>query len=144
LLKKKERAQNEKNQQAVADACNKLGNWYIAENQLDEALNEFREAGEIYRRLSLKMDDGRSSRMISEVYIKQGKYQDALKCVKRYLKIAKEEGNQVEIQRAHTTLGRCYLMIAEESSLNGDDITNNEDYKEAEKQFLKGLLACKE
>lgn len=146
MLKKKERAKNEKNHQAIAEVCNKLGNYYMSEDQLDDALNEFVEAGEIYRRASLRMDEAKSTRMIAEIYMKQGKYQDALKCVKKYLKVAKEESNQVEIQRAHTTLGRCYLMIAEELYLNANqnDITNSEDFKAAEKEFLKGLLACKE
>lgn len=118
----------------------------MTKNRLDDALEEFREAGEIFRRASMKMDDARCSRMIGEIFLKQGKFQDALRCVRKYLKVAKEESNHVEIQRAHTTLGRCYLLIVEEASLksNQDDITNTEDYKASEKEFLKGLLACKE
>lgn len=144
MTKRKERAKNEKNQQAIAAACNKLGDYYMIENQLDKALDEFSEAAEIFRCESMKMDEGRAIRMKGEVYLKQNKLQDALKCIKKYLKVAREESNQVEIQRAHTTLGRCYLMIAEDSCLNSEAITSSEDYKAAEKEFLKGLLACKE
>lgn len=119
----------------------------MSKSDFERALEEFGEAAEILRSLSLKMEEATAQRMIGEVYMKQGKYQDALKCVKRYLKVAKEESNQVEIQRAHTTLGRCHLMIAEEISLTGDagvPIEENENFKAAEKEFLKGLLACKE
>lgn len=147
MLKRKERSRNEKNQQA-AEACSKLGDYYMNEGTLDKALEEFREAGEIFRSISMRMEAAKADRMKGEVYMKLMRYQDALKCVKSYLKVSKEENNLVEIQRAHTTLGRCYLMIAEDrfaaNGNVGDVITNDEDFKAAEREFLKGLLACKE
>lgn len=113
-------------------------------NNYESALEEFQGAMEIFQCTSMKMDEARARRMVGEVYLKQGKYHDALKCVRRYLKVAKEENDKVEEQRAHTTLARCYMMIVDESSIKGEDVVKSEEYKAADRELLKALLIAKE
>lgn len=71
------------------------------------------------------------------------RYKDALKYFNTYLKIAKQESDLVEMQRAYTTVGRCYLMQSEDESVAGSTDAAS-DVKAAEKAFLKGLIICKE
>lgn len=147
LLKRKEKAKQEKSQQSVADACSKLGSFYMKESlQYDKALEEFKEAAEMSKNLSMRMDEGRAYRMIGEVLALQEKHNDSLKYENLYLKIAKEQRDLVEMQRAYATLGRSYLLKAEDENANSEngDISKNEDFKSAERAFLKGLLICKE
>ena len=114
--------------------------------QYDKALEEFKEAAEICKNNSMRMDEGRAYRMIGEALALQSKYDDSLKFEHLYLKIAKEQKDLVEMQRAYATLGRSYLLKAEDEHDNNEncDISINEDFKSAERAFLKGLLICKE
>ena len=147
LIKRKEKAKQEKSQQSLAEACSKLGSFYMHESiQYDKALEEFKEAAEICKNNSMRMDEGRAYRMIGEALALQSKYDDSLKFEHLYLKIAKEQKDLVEMQRAYATLGRSYLLKAEDEHDNNEncDISINEDFKSAERAFLKGLLICKE
>lgn len=123
--------------------CNKLGNHYMHESKYQNALGEFRQESNIYQALDKKMDHGRANRMIGEVYVLMGKYKDALKHEDLYLKISKQENDLVEMQRAYATIGRCYLLQAEDESVAGSSDATS-DFKAAEKAFLKGLIICKE
>lgn len=111
----------------------------MSKSKYQEALVEFLQESEIYRTLDMKMDLGRADRMIAEVYMLMGKYGDALKRVDAYIKIATEENNLVEKQRAYTTIGRCYLAQAE----NDCESQSKRGFEAAEKFFLKGLILCK-
>jgi hypothetical protein len=72
-------------------------------------------------------------------------YKEAVKHENIYLKTAKEEKDLVEVQRAYASVGRAYLLKAEAENANDNgNISNNEDFKAAERAFLKGLLICKE
>lgn len=147
LLKRKEKAKQEKSQQLLAEACSKLGSFYMQQSlQYDKALEEFKEAAEICKNHSMRMDEGKAYRMIGEVLALQTKYDDSLKYENLYLKIAKEQKDLVEMQRAYATLGRSYLLKAEDEHDNNEncDISKNEDFKSAERAFLKGLIICKE
>lgn len=146
LLKRKEKAKQEKSQQSLAEACSKLGNFYNMQGKHDKALEEYKETAEICKSLSMRMDEGRAYRMIGEVLAVKAQYDDSLKYENLFLKIAKEQKDLVEMQRAYATLGRSYLLKAEDENDNGEkgDISKNEDFKSAERAFLKGLLICKE
>ncbi|KAG5684679.1 hypothetical protein PVAND_013896 [Polypedilum vanderplanki] len=141
LMKKKQKAIEDGNKKAEAEACNKLGNYYASEALYVKSLNEFKEEAKIYEKLKSKIDYARANRMIGEVLMLQGSFKDALKHEELYLKLAKEENNLLEIQRAYATIGRCYLLIGGEA----DDYNNGkEDFKSAEKAFLKSLLISKD
>lgn len=143
LLRRKQNAEDENNQQTLAEMCNKLGNYYMNESNYQNALGEFRQESNIYQILDKKMDYGRANRMIGEVYVLLEKYKDALKHENLYLKIAKQENDLVEMQRAYATIGRCYLLQAEDESVSGSNEAAN-TFKAAEKAFLKSLIICKE
>lgn len=108
-----------------------------------EALGEFRQESTIYLSLDKKMDYGRANRMVGEAFMLMGKYKDALKHENLYLSTAKKENDLVEMQRAYATLGRCYLLQAEDESVAGS-IDAPSDLKAAERAFLKSLMLCKE
>lgn len=143
LLKRKEKAEDDNNQQLLAEICSKLGNHYTSECKYQLALREFRQEADIYLSLGKKMDHGRANRMIGEALMLMGKCKEALKHFDVYLKIAKQENDLVEMQRAYTTIGRCYLMMPGDESA-GASTNPMSDYKAAEKAFLKGLIICKE
>lgn len=113
------------------------------ESELGDAVKEFRQEAGIYSELGKKMDCARANRMIGEVYLLMGKYTDALKHEDIYMKTAKLENDLVEMQRAYATVGRCYLLRAEDDGVSGTkDATA--DYRAAERAFLKSLIICKE
>lgn len=143
LLKKKQKAEDDNNQQALAEACNKLGSYYMNEMKYQEALGEFRNESNIYLSLGLKMENGRANRMLGEAFVLIAKYKEALKHEHIYLSIAKQEENLVEQQRAYATIGRCYLLQAEDENVAGSKDAPC-DFKAAERAFLKSLMICKE
>lgn len=81
--------------------------------------------------------------MIGEVYLLMGRYKDALEHNEIYLKISKEEKDPVEMQRAYASLGRCFLLQAEDDTVSGSSNLAS-DYKAAERAFLKSLIICKQ
>lgn len=143
LLRKQQKAEDENNQPALAEACQKLGNYYMSEAHLKKALQEFQRESEIHHMLCKKMDYARAHRMIGEVFLLQGNYQEALKHEDIYMKIAKQENDLVEMQRAYATVGRCFLLQAEDKSSEGSKDASS-DFKASEKAFLKSLIICKE
>lgn len=129
----------------MADSCNKLGNFYVSKSDLTRALREFKEESSIYKDVGKKMDYGRANRMIGEVYILMENYAEALKHEELFLKISKQENELVEQQRAYATIGRCYLLLGEHKSTTLNEATKSiQDFKSAEKSFLKSLIICKE
>lgn len=143
-MRRKQKAEDENNQLLQAEMCNKLGSHFMNDSKYQESLEEFRQESIIYQTLDRKMDFGRANRMIGEVYMLMGKYDDALKHENVYMNIAKQENNLVELQRAFTTVGRCYLLQAEDNSESRGESNSKSGFKAAEKSFLKGLIICKE
>jgi NF-kappa-B inhibitor-like protein 2 len=149
-LKRKQKYISDGNKQMLAETCNKLGNFYMNENDFEKALLEFKEEESIYKE-NLNTDNAalqyaKANRMISEVYILQGKFSQALKHINVYLKIAKSKNDMPEIQRAFCTLGRCLLLQGMDRIENNNDegALSLEDFKSAERWFLKSLIKCKE
>lgn len=91
----------------------------------------------------MNMEFGRANRMIGEVYLLMGKHKNALEHEEIFLKSAEQMDNLVEIQRAYASIGRCFLIQAEDESLNGSSEAKC-NFKNAEKAFLKSLIICKE
>jgi NF-kappa-B inhibitor-like protein 2 len=141
LLQKKKKAEDDGNQQLLAEMCNKLANYYTNEAKYQSALSEFRQEAVIFKAIDKKMDFGRANRMIGEVYMLMGRYKDALKHEDIYLTTAKQENELVEMQRAYATIGRCYLLQSDDESVCGSNDAPA-DHKAAEKAFLKSLIIC--
>lgn len=127
----------------LAETCNKLGNHYTNESKHQHALKQFSEEAKIYEALKKKLDFARANRMIGEVYLLMGRYKDALEHNEIYLKISREEKDPVETQRAYASLGRCFLLQAEDDTVSGSSNLAS-DYKAAERAFLKSLIICKQ
>lgn len=143
MHRRKQKAEDENNQQALAEAYNKLGNLYASENRYQDALREFRQEASISQLLGKRMDYGRANRMLGEVYMLLGNYKEALKFQEVYLKAANLENDMVEMQRAYASVGRCHLMQAEvESVVESSEAAGS--FKEAEKAFIKSLMVCNE
>lgn len=116
----------------------------MSQSKYAAALKEFNQEAQLRRALdNSQMDFGRASRMIGEVLMLMGRYDEAQRHEQVYLKISKTEKNLVEQQRAYATIGRCYLLKAEDDSVSGSDRAEC-DYKSAEKAFLKSLIICRE
>jgi tetratricopeptide (TPR) repeat protein len=143
LQRRKQKAQEENNDQLLAEMCNKLGNYLVSEQKFDDALKEFQEESLVWSQLNRQMDFGRAARMIGEVYLRMERYKDALRHENIYLKQAKLANDFVELQRAHATIGRCYLLMAEDEAAR-DPKDAEVNFKAAEKSFLKSLMICRE
>lgn len=116
----------------------------MSDSKLDSSLREFKQELSIRENLANnKIEIARVNRMIGEVLMLKGKYSEAQKHEQVYLKLAKECDDLVEQQRAYATIGRLHLLRAEDESVCGSDNPVN-DYKAAEKSFLKSLIICKE
>lgn len=115
----------------------------MSELKYQEALGEFRQESLIHQASDKKMDFGRASRMIGECYMMMGKYQDALRHENVFMKIAKQENDRVEMQRAYASVGRCHLLQAEDKTVSASTDAAK-DLKAAETAFLKSLMICKE
>lgn len=117
----------------------------MTQSKLDAALSEFNQESRLRKTLDSQLDFARANRMIGEVLMLKGRYDEALKHEHIYLRIAKDTDDLVEQQRAYATIGRCYLLKAEDDSVTDSDPTDpGGEYKLAEKSFLKSLLICKE
>ncbi|KAI4471123.1 tonsoku-like protein [Holotrichia oblita] len=135
LLKRKKRASTENDKMSLITACIKLAEYYFTTNKYDLAIAEYVKVGMLYKALNKPIDYAQCNRMIGEAYSHLKQYNKALKHQNIHLKIAIEEANKLEEQRAHATLGHTYLTRYE-------DVQNIEDLGLAEKCFKKSLAIC--
>lgn len=144
LLAKKRKAVQEKNDQQIATSCHNLGNFYHESGQYDKALQEYRAEAEKWKNSGIRIKYGIAHRMIGEMLMLLGDVNQSLKHEQQYLKIAQEEKDSIEIQRAYATIGRAFLLkgqnLTEKESIN----EKTKALKEAEKAFLKSLSICRE
>ncbi|XP_050091399.1 tonsoku-like protein [Anopheles aquasalis] len=140
LIRKKTKYANEDNYLSLAETCERLGELYKEREEHQRALNEYKLAAKAYEKLNRRMERGLAFRMIGEMYLMLGQFKEALQNVQAYMRAAQNEGNRMEMQRAHVTIGRVHLHRAEcQSSADAEA-----DLIEAEKAFHKGLEMCKD
>ncbi|XP_035784700.1 tonsoku-like protein [Anopheles albimanus] len=140
LIRKKTKYANEDNYLSLAETCERLGELYKEREEHQRALNEYKLAAKAYEKLNRRMERGLAFRMIGEMYLMLGQFKEALQNVQAYMRAAQNEGNRMEMQRAHVTIGRVHLHRAEcQSSADAEA-----DLVEAEKAFHKGLEICKD
>lgn len=107
----------------------------------EEALAEHLEAINICSRIkNEKINyelEAVSRRALGEYYSEVGKHSEALNEHKKYLSLAIQLDNSIEIQRAHATIGRTYLLYAE-----SDEKSNSVLLKKSQHFFQKALDLC--
>ncbi|XP_055628739.1 tonsoku-like protein [Toxorhynchites rutilus septentrionalis] len=136
LLRRKTKSSDAQNFQQLADTCSKLGEMYSDRGEHRKALNEYKLVASAYKKMNMQMEYGRANRLVGEMFMLLAEFDTALRYEKIYLEMATKEGDKVELQRAHVTIGRTYL-------LQGQNLDGTEAAKvplgEAEKAFLKSL-----
>lgn len=134
--KKKRNALRDGNYRVAAEMSNKVASHYHNNGDYEDAYQEFQEERDSWRRVNSKMDEGRAERMMGEMKMLVGEFEEALQLENRYLAKAKEENDKIEEQRAYATIGRIYLIM-------GQSEESRKSFQLAEKMFLKSLLVCK-
>lgn len=161
LIAKKKKAIADGNRLSFAVACNGMASYFNDKGLYGKALKEFQTEAKVYEELEMRMKFGVANRMIGEMYMNLAELEKALKHENLYLskqniiladsnnklsihfkEISLEEDDKIEIQRAYATLGRAYLLKAQNDLNAVQDSTKT--LKNAEKAFIKSLLVCKE
>ncbi|XP_015595253.1 tonsoku-like protein [Cephus cinctus] len=140
LLKRKRWAQRVGNVKVLAEVVKELGDIYFETERLEEALQEYMEQLELCETLNDKLNCAVAHRMIGEVYVKLGDYEQALVHQNLYLDGAQETENLLEQQRAYATLGRIYFCLAE-SLPEGND-NKQEALLSSKKAYTKSIRIC--
>ncbi|GJQ70821.1 hypothetical protein Trydic_g748 [Trypoxylus dichotomus] len=135
LLKRKRKALSENNRIALITTCINLAELYFTTGKYDNAIVEYEIIAAQYKALKKFLDYARSQRMIGEAYCNLRQYRKALTYQNVHLKIAIEEKNKLEEQRAHATIGHTYLT-------KYGDTQNIEDLHLADKSFKESLAVC--
>ncbi|GAB0095582.1 Tonsoku-like protein [Sergentomyia squamirostris] len=144
LLNKKRKAQEDGNDQLFASSCHNLGNFYHETGQYDKALEEYKAEAEKWKSLKIRMKYGIAHRMIGEIMLMLGDVQESLKHEHQYLKIALEENDDIEVQRAYATIGRVFLFKGQNLTYKECVAERQKALKEAERAFLKSLTICRD
>lgn len=135
-MKRKKKALSENNKISIVTACINLAEYYFTKCKYDLAIAEYQIVATQYNAMNKPIDYARSNRMIGEAYANLKQYNKALKYQNIHLKIANEQSNKLEQQRAYATIGHTYLTRYE-------DISNSEDLNLAEESFKRSLTVCK-
>lgn len=128
------------NDKERCELYNALGSIYSDVGHNQEAIENHEKALEVARKLGDISCIAVTYRAIGEARAALAQFDDAIKCTKRYLELAQRIDDLVEIQRAWTTLGRVYLMQAQdlkETSSSSKEIVAAAS--EAEKRFVTAL-----
>ncbi|PSN40124.1 Tonsoku-like protein [Blattella germanica] len=139
-IRRKKKASNEGNLEQLSHACSKLAELYTKTSCYAEALAEYKQEATVYEAQGNKIKLAVANRMIGEVFSSMEDYEKALKHQVKHLELAREEGSEVEEQRALATIGRTYFCQAESSSSDRDEykilLTN------AKNAYKKSLTLC--
>lgn len=85
LIKKKKRVKRDGNLQQLAEIVKELGDVYFENNKYEEALQEYTQQLEICNILGDKLNIAIAHRMIGEIHVNIGTYEEALKHQNLYL-----------------------------------------------------------
>ena len=84
-MKKKRRALDDCNLQNIAETSLNLGNFYHENRQYEKALIEYKDEAKAYKNLGKELDEAKSHRMIGEMHMLLGEFEEALNHEKIYL-----------------------------------------------------------
>lgn len=86
LLKRKNKAEIDKDDPNLAIACNDLGNYYQLDGQYEKALQEYKQEAAICSRTKNKLKFAIANRMIGEVHFAMEQFEEALRSTETYLR----------------------------------------------------------
>ncbi|KAK3930791.1 Tonsoku-like protein [Frankliniella fusca] len=138
LLRRLQRALNSKDK---LEALEDIAEHYYTSRDYRNALKYYEE--ELEEALSLSVPDkiAKSHRMIGEVKLELCEYDEALKHTKKYYDYTKTCNSLLEEQRALTTLGRTYLVQADNMP-DKDSAQCKKAYENASLALWKSLELC--
>lgn len=141
LLKKIKTESLKNNHAECVDLHNVVGGLFTEIGSYDEAIHHHKQALTLCKTLGDRLGTAVAFRHIGEAKAALGNFSEAIEDIKRYLELAQNCNDKVEIQRAWTTLGRVYLMQAQELKENSHVIDSRvqETAVEAEKKFQTAL-----
>lgn len=140
LIKKKQHARRDSNLRQLAEITKTLGDIYFENEQSKKALQEYTEQSSICEELGDKLSCAVAHRMIGEVHVSLGNYEQALIHQNLHLEGAKDMNNLIEEQRAYATLGRTYFCLAE--SLLSQAQRRDEALGNAKTAYVKSMELC--
>lgn len=140
LIKRKQHAKRDNNLRQLAEITKTLGDIYFENEQLKKALQEYTEQLSICKDLGDKLSCAIANRMIGEVHVSLGDYEQALVHQNLHLEGARDMKNLIEEQRAHATLGRTYFCLAE--SLLNQSQRRDEALGNAKTAYVKSMELC--
>lgn len=129
------------NHKGCIELYNLVGSLYSEIESYDEAVHYHEQALEASKLIGDRHNTAMAFRFIGEAKASMGQFYQAIDSTKKYLELAQKTNDKVEIQRAHTTLGRVYLMQAQDMKARDDvdDSTVKQVAEEAEKRFQTAL-----
>ena len=130
-----------KNYRECIELYNIVGGLYSDIGSYDEAAHYHGEAHKICKTIGDRQLTSVTFRYMGEAQAALGNFREAIEHCKRYLELAEKLNNKVEVQRAWTTLGRVYLMQAQELRDKSTvvDGQTKELAREAERRFQRAL-----
>ncbi|XP_034240435.1 tonsoku-like protein [Thrips palmi] len=139
LLKCLEKARKPAEKHAAAED---VAEYYFTRGDYSKSLEYYEEELEAARQLQNKCKIAKAHRMIGEVKLALLEFDEALKHTKIYYNYTHDdESLVVEKQRALTTLGRTFLIKADNTK-NKDSEECKRDYKLAKSWLWKSLQIC--
>ncbi|XP_037077217.1 tonsoku-like protein [Pollicipes pollicipes] len=138
-LRREKRVAESKNQcKEQADYCNAIGTLLFNAGQFDEALDEHQEELALCEALGDSMGVAVAHRKTGEVLCELARYEEALQHHTRFLEAAERQQDRLEIQRAAATLGRTYLLMADNLTPSQEE-AKEANLKLAQEYFQKSL-----
>jgi tetratricopeptide (TPR) repeat protein len=120
----------------LGDIIFRIGHHYYSKGYYKEALEEFENALEVRKKLSVTVDIANTHRLLGETLIKLGENMDRAKLeLSMYYSMTLRLNDLVEIQRALTTLGNYYMSLAENNYKNKRMDHLNEAYSHYLKSY---------
>lgn len=129
-----------KNHKECIELHNIVAGLYTDIGSYEEAIHHHEQALALAKSIGDRIKIAVAFRYIGEAKAALGLFVEAIEDIKKYLELAQRCNDKVEIQRAWTTLGRVYLMRAQdmkESTPVDDKIRNIA--REANKKFKTAL-----
>ncbi|XP_075679444.1 tonsoku-like protein [Dermatophagoides pteronyssinus] len=125
------------------EIANLLGHKFRESGRYNEALDEHLEAITICKKIKNSTINREleavSRRALGECYSEMSQHSEALNQHELYLRLTLQINDPIEIQRAHATIGRTYLLWGQESE---NEKTNCDLMKKAEYSFQKAMDLC--
>lgn len=141
LLKRINVEKLKNNHKECIELYNEIAGIYSDIGSYDEAVHYHEQALESCKTIGDRLGTAVAFRYIGEAKASLGLFDEAIEQIKKYLELSKRINNKVELQRAHTTLGRVYLMQAQELKDNNHVIDDNikDISMKAEERFKTAL-----